>query len=51
VFKDGRIVDTRCEAQLKTLGRELARAAQLFSAERLTTKEAAAVEAQTEPLQ
>jgi FMN reductase len=51
VFKDGHIVDTRCEAQLKTLGRELAQAAQLFSADRLTTNEAAGVEAQTEPLQ
>src|SRR5262249_40121974 len=43
VFKDGRIVDARIEEQLKTLGRELARAAQLFSADRLTTKEAAEV--------
>jgi len=50
-FKDGRIVDARIEEQLKTLGRELARAAQLFSVDRLTTKEAAEVEAQTEPLQ
>ena len=50
VFKDGRVMDTRVEEQLRALGHELARAAQLFAAGAVTTPEAGSVEAQVEPL-
>jgi FMN reductase len=50
VFKDGRVLDKRVEEQLRALGHELARAAQLFAAGAMTTPEASNVEAQTEPL-
>jgi FMN reductase len=50
VFKDGRLLDKRVEEQLRALGHELARAAQLFAAEALTTPEASTVEAEVEPL-
>jgi NAD(P)H-dependent FMN reductase len=50
VFKDGRVLDKRIEDQLRALGHELARAAQLFEAGTLTTPEASTVEAQVEPL-
>ena len=50
VFKDGRLIDKRVEEQLRALGRELARAAQLFAAGTITTSEASAAEAQVEPL-
>jgi FMN reductase len=49
-FKDGRVADSRVEEQLRALGRELARAAQLFAAGTMTTADARHVEAQTEPL-
>jgi len=50
VFQEGRVLDARVEEQLRALGHELARAAQLFGAEAMTTPEASDVEAQTEPL-
>jgi FMN reductase len=50
VFKDGRVLDKRVEEQLRALGRELARAAQVFAAGTITTAEASKVEAQIEPL-
>ena len=50
VFKDGRVLDRRIEEQLRALGRELARAAQVFSAGTITTAEASQVEAHVEPL-
>ncbi len=50
VFKDGRVRDKRVEEQLRALGRELARAAQVFAAGRITTAEAGKMEAQVEPL-
>jgi len=50
VFKDGRLIDKRVEEQLRALGRELARAAQLFAAGTITTPEASVAEAQVEPL-
>jgi hypothetical protein len=50
VFKDGRLIDKRVEEQLRALGQELARAAQLFAAGTITTSEASAAEAQVEPL-
>jgi FMN reductase len=50
VFKDGRVLDKRVEEQLRALGRELARAAQVFAAGTITTAEASKVEAQVEPL-
>jgi FMN reductase len=50
VFKDGRLIDKRVEEQLRALGRELARAAQLFAAGTITTSEASDAEAQVEPL-
>jgi FMN reductase len=50
VFKDGRVLDTRVEDQLRALGRELASAAQRFAAGTFTTAEARKVEAQVEPL-
>ena len=50
VFKNGRVVDKRVEEQLRALGRELARAAQVFAAGTITTAEASKVEAQIEPL-
>jgi FMN reductase len=50
VFKDGKVLDKRVEEQLRALGRELARAAQVFAAGTVTTSEASKVEAQVEPL-
>jgi FMN reductase len=50
VFQEGRVLDARIEQQLRALGHELARAAQLFGAQAVTTAEASNVEAQTEPL-
>ena len=50
VFQEGRVLDARIEQQLRALGHELARAAQLFGAQAVTTPEASEVEAQTEPL-
>jgi FMN reductase len=51
VFKDGRVVDARVEQQLRALGHELARAAQLFGGGgALTTAEGSTVENQVEPL-
>src|SRR5258707_1224295 len=50
VFKEGRVLDKRVEEQLRALGHELARAAQLFAAGAVTTLEASTVEAQVEPL-
>ena len=50
VFKDGRVLDKRVEEQLRALGRELARAAQVFAAGTITTAEASKVEAQVELL-
>ncbi len=50
VFKDGRVLDKRVEEQLRALGHELARAAQLFGAGAVTTPEASSAEAQVEPL-
>ncbi len=50
VFKDGQVLDRRVAEQLRALGRELARAAQLFAASTITTDEAGDVEAQVEPL-
>jgi FMN reductase len=50
VFKGGRVLDKRVEEQLRALGRELARAAQVFAAGTITTAEATKVEAQIEPL-
>jgi FMN reductase len=50
VFKDGQVLDARVAEQLRALGRELARAAQLFAASTITTGEAGDVEAQVEPL-
>jgi len=50
VFQQGRVADARIEQQLRALGHELARAAQLFAAQSVTTAEASNVEAQTEPL-
>jgi hypothetical protein len=44
------VLDKRVEEQLRALGRELARAAQVFAAGMLTTAEASKVEAQVEPL-
>jgi len=49
-FKGGRVLDKRVEEQLWALGRELARAAQVFAASTITTAEASKVEAQIEPL-
>jgi FMN reductase len=51
VFQNGRVVDPRVEQQLRTLGHELARTAQLFAAARLTTNEVAQAEGEVEPLQ
>src|SRR5436305_4046191 len=45
-FKDGRLLDKRVEEQLRALGHELARAAQLFAAGALTTPEASTAEDQ-----
>jgi FMN reductase len=50
VFNDGRVLDKRVEEQLRALGRELARAAQVFAAGMITTAEVSKVEAQVEPL-
>jgi FMN reductase len=50
VFNDGRVLDKRIEEQLRALGRELARAAQVFAAGTITTAEAGRAEAQVEPL-
>jgi FMN reductase len=50
VFKDGKVLDKRVEEQLRALGRELARAAQVFAAGTVTTSEAGKVEAEVEPL-
>ena len=50
VFKDGRLIDKRVEDQLRALGKELARAAQVFAAGTITTSETGKVEAQVEPL-
>jgi FMN reductase len=50
VFKEGRVLDKRVEEQLRALGRELARAAQVFAAGTITTAEARKMEAQVEPL-
>jgi FMN reductase len=50
VFKDGQLLDKHVEEQLRALGRELARAAQVFAAGAITTAEAGEVEAQVEPL-
>ena len=50
VIKDGRVLDVRVGQQLRSLGHELARAAQLFAAESLSTPEAGRVEDQVEPL-
>jgi hypothetical protein len=44
------VLDKRVEEQLRALGRELARAAQVFAAGTITTAEASKVEAQIEPL-
>ena len=49
-FNGGRVLDKRVEEQLRALGRELARAAQVFAAGTITTAEASKVEAQIEPL-
>src|SRR6266478_9092059 len=49
-FKGGLVLDKRVEEQLRALGQELARAAQLFAASTITTAEASKVEAQIEPL-
>jgi FMN reductase len=51
VFQDGRVLDNRIEQQLRALGHELARVAQLFAEGAVTTPETAAVEAEVEPLQ
>jgi hypothetical protein len=45
----GQQLDKRVEEQLRALGRELARAAQVFAAGTVTTAEAIKVEAQVEP--
>jgi FMN reductase len=50
VFKEGRVLDKRVEDQLRALGRELARAAQVFAGGTITTAEASKAEAQVEPL-
>ena len=50
VFTDGHVRDARVEEQLRALGHELARAAQLFAADAVTTPDAGRVEAQIEPL-
>ncbi len=50
VIQDGHVLDRRIEQQLRALGHELARAAQLFAGGGFTTAEAASVEGQTEPL-
>jgi hypothetical protein len=50
VFRDGRVVDSRVEEQLRALGHELARAAELFAAGAVTTRDTSRVEAQVEPL-
>ncbi len=50
VFKGGRVLDSRVEEQLRALGQELARAAQLFAVDTATTPDASRVEAQVEPL-
>jgi FMN reductase len=50
VFHDGRVLDQRIEEQLRALGHERARAAQLFAAGSVTTPEASGVEGQIEPL-
>src|SRR6185295_8005757 len=39
VFHEGRVLDARIEQQLRTLGHELARAAQVFKAQAVTTSE------------
>jgi hypothetical protein len=44
------VLDPRIEQQLRALGHELARAAQLFGAQAVTSAEASDAEAQTEPL-
>jgi FMN reductase len=49
-FKDGRVLDARVAEQLRALGQELARAAQLFAAGAVTTPDASNAEEQTEPL-
>jgi hypothetical protein len=49
-FKDGKVADARVEEQLRALGRELARAAQLFGTSTVTTPDASKAEAQVEPL-
>jgi FMN reductase len=51
VFQDGRVLDKRVDEQLRSLGHELARAAELFASGAMTTADAAAVEARVEPLQ
>jgi len=50
VFKDDSVVDPRVEQQLRALGHELARAAELFAAGAVTTAEGSTAEAQVEPL-
>lgn len=50
VFQEGRVLDKRIEEQLRALGHELARAAQLFAGSPATTPEASRVEGQVEPL-
>jgi FMN reductase len=49
-FQDGRVVDAAVGEQLRVLGRELARAAQVFSAGAITTSQARKIEADIEPL-
>jgi len=50
VFQNGRVVAERIETQLRALGHELARAAQLFAGKGLTSLDASDVESQVEPL-
>ena len=50
VFQDGRVLDKRVEEQLRALGHELARSAQLFAGRTVTTAEAGEAEAEVEPL-
>src|SRR5262245_5454258 len=50
VFQDGQVLDKRVEEQLRALGHELARSAQLFAGRVLTTTEAGETEAEVEPL-
>jgi FMN reductase len=51
VFEGGRVLDKRIEEQLRALGHELARAAQLFAPGPVTPPEAAAAEGQVEPIE